>query len=72
MSKTTVVVDLAAQLKAFYKTGYKYTNYILLVVFEYIIRLYSKLERLFSLLLLVYLHLLGLGHVILCHVTALV
>jgi hypothetical protein len=46
MLETNAVADLAAQLKAFYKTGYKYTNYILPLVLDYIIRLCSKLERL--------------------------
>ena len=41
--KTTT--KLAAQLKAFYKTGYKYTNHILLLVLKYIIQLCSKLEQ---------------------------
>jgi hypothetical protein len=41
-----ITTKLAAQLKAFYKTGYKYTNYILLLVLEYIIQLCNKLEQL--------------------------
>jgi hypothetical protein len=40
-----IAVELAAQTKAFYKTGYKYTNYILLIVLEYIIQLCGKLEQ---------------------------
>ena len=42
MSKTTI--DLAMQLKAFYKTRHKYTNYISLITLAHIIQLYNKLE----------------------------
>ena len=36
--------NLAMQLKAFYKTGYKYTNYILPTTLTYIERLCKELE----------------------------
>jgi hypothetical protein len=45
------VVNLAAQLKAFYKTGHKYANYISLIAFTHIKRLYRELEQLLSLAL---------------------
>ena len=49
MSKNTI--DLAAQLKAFYKIGHKYANYISPTTFTYIKRLYKELDRLLSLAL---------------------
>jgi hypothetical protein len=45
------ITNLAMQLKAFYKIGYKYTNYILPIAFIYIKRLYKELEQLLSLAL---------------------
>jgi hypothetical protein len=44
MSENTA--NLAAQLKAFYKTGYKFSNHISPAVLERIIRLCKELERL--------------------------
>jgi hypothetical protein len=38
-------IDLAAQLKAFYKTGHEYANYILLITLTYIERLCKELDR---------------------------
>jgi hypothetical protein len=43
MSKTAV--NLAAQLKAFYETGYKYANYISPTTLTYIERLCKELDR---------------------------
>jgi hypothetical protein len=37
-------IDLAAQLKAFYKTGYKYANYISPTTLTYIKRLCKELD----------------------------
>ena len=42
MLKTAI--NLAAQLKAFYKTSYKYANYISPITLTYIERLYKELE----------------------------
>jgi hypothetical protein len=49
MSKTAI--DLATQLKAFYKTGHEYANYILLITLTYIERLCGELDQLPSLAL---------------------
>jgi hypothetical protein len=43
--------NLAAQLKAFYETGYKYANYILPITFTHIERHCKELDRLLSLAL---------------------
>ena len=43
--------NLAAQLKAFYETGYKYANYISPTTFIHIKRLCKELDRLLSLAL---------------------
>jgi hypothetical protein len=45
------VIDFTTQLKAFYKTRYKYVNYISPIALTYIKRLYKELERLLSLAL---------------------
>jgi hypothetical protein len=46
-----IAADLATQLKAFYKTGYKYANYISPTTLTYIERLCGELDRLPSLAL---------------------
>jgi hypothetical protein len=44
-------IDLAAQLKAFYKTGHEYASRISPIALTYIKRLCRELERLLSLAL---------------------
>jgi hypothetical protein len=44
-------INLAAQLKAFYKIRHKYANYISPITLTYIKRLYKELDRLLSLAL---------------------
>jgi hypothetical protein len=43
MSKTAA--DLATQLRAFYKTGHEYANYISLTALTHIKHLYKELDR---------------------------